>query len=60
LGTRTGPGFSYEDIVPAIERVIETYLALRSSKEETFLAAYRRLGIAPFKSALYEVEHVAA
>jgi sulfite reductase (NADPH) hemoprotein beta-component len=60
LGTRTGPGFSYEEIVPAVERVIEAYLALRSSKEETFLAAYRRLGLAPFKAALYEVKDEAA
>ena len=60
LGTRTGPGFSYEKIVPAITLLIETYLAIRSSPEETFLEAYRRLGMAPFKAALYEVSNVAA
>jgi sulfite reductase (NADPH) hemoprotein beta-component len=54
LGGRTGPGFSYEEIVPAIERMLRCYLALRESREETFLEAFRRLGLAPFKAALYE------
>jgi len=54
LGGRTGPGFSYDEIVPAIERILRCYLALRESREETFLEAFRRLGLAPFKAALYE------
>lgn len=54
LGDRTGPGFSYEDIVPAIERIVGAYLEQRESPEETFLQAYRRLGMAPFKAALYD------
>ncbi len=54
LGTRTGPGFAYDEIVPAIERLLMAYLELRESREETFLEAYRRLGLAPFKAALYE------
>ncbi len=53
LGERTGPGFAYDEIVPAIERIIGTYLDLRSGRDEEFLAAYRRLGMAPFKAALY-------
>jgi sulfite reductase (NADPH) hemoprotein beta-component len=53
IGDRTGPGFSYEDIVPAVERIIETYLALRLDRGEDFLKAYARLGIEPFKAALY-------
>ena len=60
LGTRTGPGFSYEDIVPAIERIMRTYLDLREGEDETFLQAYRRLGMDPFKAALYEQEALAA
>jgi sulfite reductase (NADPH) hemoprotein beta-component len=39
--------------VPAIERLIQAYLALRERPDETFLMAYRRLGQAPFKEALY-------
>ncbi|MAP13495.1 nitrite/sulfite reductase [uncultured Sulfitobacter sp.] len=53
LGTRTGPGFSAEEIIPAIERLVLGYLDLRNDPGETFLQAYRRLGLAPFKSALY-------
>ena len=60
LGTRTGPGFSAEEIVPAIERIVETYLDLRDTPSETFLAAYRRVGMDPFKTALYEREALAA
>ncbi|WP_204113986.1 nitrite/sulfite reductase [Shimia biformata] len=53
IGERAGPGFAYDEIVPAIERLVLAYLDLRESDEETFLAAYRRLGAAPFKAALY-------
>ena len=60
LGTRTGPGFSYEDIVPAIERIMRTYLDLRTDADESFLQAYNRVGMEPFKTALYEQEAIAA
>ena len=53
IGTRTGPGFAYDEIVGAVETILKTYLSLRESPEETFLQTYRRLGIAPFKAALY-------
>ena len=54
LGERTGPGFGAEDVVPAIQRLIDAYLALRAGPQETFLMAYRRLGAKPFKAALYD------
>ena len=53
IGTRTGPGFAYDEIVPAIERILKAYLALRDDAEETFLQAYKRVGMEPFKAALY-------
>jgi sulfite reductase (NADPH) hemoprotein beta-component len=56
LGERAGPGFAYDEIVPAIERLVEAYLERRTGEEETFLQAYRRLGPAPFKAALYPAE----
>jgi len=59
IGTRAGPGFAYDQIVPAIERLIYGYLDLRESPDETFLQAYRRLGMAPFKQALYPAEETA-
>jgi len=56
IGEKTGPGFAYDEIVPAIERIIRAYLEVRSEPSETFLDTYRRVGFAPFKSALYGAE----
>ncbi|WP_300018641.1 nitrite/sulfite reductase [uncultured Roseobacter sp.] len=53
IGERAGPGFSAEEIIPAIERLVLAYLDLREEPAETFLQTYRRLGLAPFKAALY-------
>ena len=53
IGERAGPGFSADEIIPAIERLVMAYLDLRDAPEETFLETYRRLGLAPFKAALY-------
>ncbi|MFD1332855.1 nitrite/sulfite reductase [Methylopila musalis] len=53
VGALVGPGFKTEDVVDAVETVVDTYLRLRESPEETFLAAVRRLGQQPFKEALY-------
>ncbi len=53
IGEKTGPGFSAEALVPALERLAERYLEVRQSKNETFLESYRRLGATPFKEALY-------
>ena len=53
LGERMGPGFSAEALLPALERMIAAYLSLRESPGETFIAAVRRLGLTPFRAALY-------
>jgi sulfite reductase (NADPH) hemoprotein beta-component len=53
LAAITGPGFGPEGIVDAVEKVVDTYLKLRSDPQEAFLSAYGRLGSAPFKEALY-------
>jgi sulfite reductase (NADPH) hemoprotein beta-component len=53
IGTRAGPGFSAEQIIPAVERLVLAYLDLRAEPTETFLQTYRRLGMTPFKAALY-------
>ncbi len=59
IGEKTGPGFSADDIVPAIERLVMGYLDLRETPEETFLETYRRLGMEPFKAVLYPAEEKA-
>jgi len=52
LGTITGPGFDEDGIVDAVEKATEVYLANRSDSER-FLDTYRRIGMAPFKEAIY-------
>ncbi|MEM0944140.1 MAG: nitrite/sulfite reductase, partial [Pseudomonadota bacterium] len=52
LGTRTGPGFGYDEVPDVVEKIVETYLATREGPE-TFLQTYRRVGMEPFKEALY-------
>jgi sulfite reductase (NADPH) hemoprotein beta-component len=54
IGEKTGPGFAYTEIVPAIERTLRAYLDLRLEPAETFLQAFRRVGMEPFKAALYD------
>ncbi len=54
IGQITGPGFSSENIVGAVETIVQTYMELRQGEGETFLDAFRRVGLAPFKEALYE------
>ncbi len=53
IGEIVGRGFSTEEIVDAVETVVDTYLGQRADPGETFLAFYRRVGQAPFKEALY-------
>ncbi|MEO0327256.1 MAG: nitrite/sulfite reductase [Pseudomonadota bacterium] len=60
IGERTGPGFSYEEIIPAVTRIIDHYLEIREDEIETFLETFRRLGAEPFKQALYSHQQEAA
>ena len=53
MGEIVGRGFSTEEIVDAVETIVDTYIGLRATPDETFLAAYRRVGETPFKEALY-------
>ena len=53
IGERAGAGFPYDQVVPAIGRLIDAYLALREAPDERFIDALRRLGPAPFRAALY-------
>ncbi|MBZ9959410.1 MULTISPECIES: nitrite/sulfite reductase [unclassified Mesorhizobium] len=60
VGEIIGRGFSSEEITDAIEQIVETYLGLRLNSQEKFIDAYRRVGPAPFKEALYAGEAKAA
>jgi sulfite reductase (NADPH) hemoprotein beta-component len=56
IGEIVGRGFGPDEITDAIETVVETYLKVRTGRDEKFLDAYRRVGAAPFKEALYGAE----
>jgi sulfite reductase (NADPH) hemoprotein beta-component len=53
IGRILGPGFEAEKVPEAVERLVDTYIARRETPNEPFIAAFRRLGEAPFKEALY-------
>jgi sulfite reductase (NADPH) hemoprotein beta-component len=52
LGSIVGPGFSEDGIVDAIEKATDVYVAQRADGER-FIDTYRRIGMAPFKEAIY-------
>ena len=52
LAKITGPGFDEAGIVNAVETAADVYLREREDGER-FLDTYRRIGMAPFKEALY-------
>ncbi|WP_421717891.1 nitrite/sulfite reductase [Algiphilus sp.] len=60
LGDRTGPSVGRDEVAGAVETIIRTYLDVREGEEETFLDCYRRVGMAPFKDALYPDKRKAA
>lgn len=53
LGDRTGPSFARDKIADAVQTIVEVYLELRHSEDETFLETYRRVRMSPFKARLY-------
>ncbi|MBL8661028.1 MAG: nitrite/sulfite reductase [Rhodospirillales bacterium] len=52
IGSIVGPAFSSDQVVDAVETVVNTYVDVRAPGER-FLDTYRRLGPAPFKESLY-------
>ena len=52
LAKITGPGFDEDGVIEAVETVTDVYLAQREEGER-FLDTYRRIGMTPFKEALY-------
>ena len=52
LAKITGPGFDEDGVVDAVEKATQVYLANKQG-EERFLDTYRRIGMDPFKEAIY-------
>jgi sulfite reductase (NADPH) hemoprotein beta-component len=59
IGQKMGRGFSFEELMPALDRLIDTYLALRIDQSEAFVSAVERLGTIPFQEALYAIDKTA-
>jgi len=53
LGKVIGPSFARDEIVGVVERLLDTYVALRH-EDERFIDAVRRIGIEPFRERVYE------
>ena len=58
LGDRLGPGLPQDDVPAAIQNIVDAYVELRRT-DERFLDTYRRVGIEPFKAAVYDTKAVA-
>ena len=52
LGDIVGRAFGYDDVTDAIETIVDIYVTERRNAER-FLDTYRRVGLGPFKEALY-------
>jgi sulfite reductase (NADPH) hemoprotein beta-component len=52
LGKLVGPAFSYEEVVDAVEAIVDTYLDVRQNGE-AFNQTFARVGLTPFKEKLY-------
>lgn len=52
IGKILGPSFSRADMPDVIEQILSVYVAERL-EDETFLQAFRRIGIQPFKERVY-------
>jgi sulfite reductase (NADPH) hemoprotein beta-component len=52
IGSIIGPAVASDQVVDAIDAIVEAYIAHRGEGER-FIDTYRRLGAAPFKEAVY-------
>lgn len=52
LGDVIGPAVSYDNVPTAVERLLDAYVEERKD-DETFIDTYDRVGLKPFKEAVY-------
>ena len=60
IGEKIGPGFGADEIVPAVERIVHQYIAIRHDPSEPFIETVRRVGTAIFQTAAYACTGVEA
>ena len=53
LGKVIGPSFARAEVPDVIEKLVETYLETRDSEAERFVDVVHRVGVEPFKKAVY-------
>ncbi len=56
IGTVIGPAFAAQQVPSVIATILDIYVALREP-EERFIDTFHRVSIAPFKSAVYAMQH---
>ncbi len=56
LGDVLGPAVAYDQVSPAVDALVDAYLRERQGGER-FLDTYRRVGLTPFKAAVYAEAH---
>ncbi|MGD9860872.1 MAG: nitrite/sulfite reductase [Marinobacterium sp.] len=57
LGKALGKAIPADQVADTIEKLLLTYIELRESEEESFLELVRRVGVTPFKEAVYGADH---
>jgi sulfite reductase (NADPH) hemoprotein beta-component len=53
LGKVLGPSFARAEVPDVVEKLIRTYIENRDSEAERFIEVVHRIGIEPFKTAVY-------
>jgi sulfite reductase (NADPH) hemoprotein beta-component len=48
-----GPSFDTVDVPAVLEKILDVYVAKRSHVDEQFIDTYKRIGMDPFKGAVY-------
>ncbi len=53
IGRIIGPAFAKDQVMPALESLLDVYVQNRDSDSERFVDTYRRIGAEPFKERVY-------
>ncbi len=54
IGKIIGKALPPQEVTPAIERMLQHYLAIRESEQESFANVIQRVGVEPFKQQAYQ------
>ncbi len=57
LGKVLGKAIAADEVANTIEKILLTYIDQRDSEAESFLEVVRRVGVEPFKEAVYAADH---